>query len=89
MDDVHLLYDESEHTATRFVGIAGNSARFDVIITTTAHFYGKKLVSVIQTGRTAIMNDDDATNIPYVMQAFQITDPEEAEEFSEFLLANL
>lgn len=89
MDEWFLLYDDTEQTATRFVGITGNHARFDVIITTTAHFFGKKLVSVIQTGRTAIMNDDDAANVPYVMQAFQIDDEDEAEEFSRFLIANL
>lgn len=89
MDDLHILYDETEHTSTRFVGITGNAARFDVIITTTAHFFGKKLVAVIQSGRTAIMSEDDATNLPYIMQAFNITDDEEAEEFSQFLSINL
>lgn len=89
MEELHILYDDTEHTSTRFVGVTGNAARFDVAITTTSHFYGKKLVSVIQTGRTAILNDEDATNMPYLMQAFNISDEEEAQEFSDFLSANL
>lgn len=89
MDQSFVLYDEIESTSTRFVGYAGNHARFDLAITTTSHFYGKKLVCDIQSGRTAIMNDADAANIPYVMHAFQIQDENEAREFSEFLLANL
>lgn len=89
MEETHILYDDTEQTATRFVGIAGEAARFDVVITTTSHFYGKKLVAVIQSGRTAIMNDEDALNLPYLMEAFNITDEEEAEEFSQFLSANL
>jgi hypothetical protein len=89
MNDGFILYDDTEHTTTRYIGYAGEHARVDVAITTTAHFYGKKLVYVIQNGRSAIMNDDDAMNVPYVMQAFQIHDESEAEEFSQFLLANL
>jgi hypothetical protein len=89
VENLHLLYDETESTSTRFVGIAGDAARFDVIITTTAHFYGKKLVAVIQTGRTAIMSEDDALNLPFLMQAFNITDEDEVNEFSQFLSINL
>ncbi|MCL6593290.1 MAG: DUF3055 domain-containing protein [Alicyclobacillus sp.] len=84
-----ILYDETEPTSTRFVGYAGQHARYDIAITSTVHFFGKKLVYAIQSGRTAIMNEEDAANIPYLMEAFQIRDEAEAEEFSEFLLANL
>ncbi|MCL6445241.1 MAG: DUF3055 domain-containing protein [Alicyclobacillus sp.] len=89
MEDWFVLYDDTEQTSTRYVGLSGNAARFDVAITTTAHFYGKKLVALIQSGRTAIMNDEDAANVPYVMQAFNIQDEEEANELSRFLVANL
>jgi hypothetical protein len=89
MTEGFMLYDETEHTTTRYIGYAGEHSRLDVAITTTAHFYGKKLVYVIQNGRTAILNDDDASNVPYLMQAFDIRDETEANEFSEFLLANL
>lgn len=89
MSDWFMLYDETEHTSTRFVGFTGETARYDVVITTTSHFFGKKLVYVIQNGRTAIMNDLDAENVHYIQTAFQIDQLEEAEEFSNFLLANL
>lgn len=89
MDHDALLYDETEQTSTRFVGYAGDSGRYDVAITSTAHFYGKRLVFIIQSGRTAIMNDEDAANVGYVMDIFNVTDEEQGEELSEFLLANL
>ncbi|MDQ0191231.1 DUF3055 domain-containing protein [Alicyclobacillus cycloheptanicus] len=84
-----ILYDDTEQTSTRFVGYTGDHSRFDVAITTTDHFYGKKLVFVIQSGRTAIMNDDDAANLAYVMDIFNIQDEAEGAELSEFLQANL
>ncbi|MBX5435611.1 MAG: DUF3055 domain-containing protein [Alicyclobacillaceae bacterium] len=87
--DPHVLYDETEQTTTRYVGITGDHARFDLAITTTAHFYGKRLVTLIQTGRAAIVNDEDAANLPYVMEAFNVRDEREAQELSQFLVANL
>lgn len=89
MNNAFILYDDTESTQTRFVGYAGDHARFDLAITTTGHFYGKKLVCDMQSGRTAIMNESDAANIGYVAEVFNLTDEEEAEEFSQFLLGNL
>jgi hypothetical protein len=89
MQDWWLLYDETENTRTRFIGYAGQHARYDVAITETQHFLGKKLVCVIQSGKTAILNDEDAANVPYLMQTFNIQDEQEADEFSRFLLAHL
>lgn len=89
MSEHFLLYDETEHTTTRYVGYSGLHSRFDLAITTTAHFYGKKLVMSIQSGVTAILSPEDATNVPYLMDAFRIRDEEEATEFSDFLSMNL
>ncbi|QSO53898.1 DUF3055 domain-containing protein [Alicyclobacillus curvatus] len=84
-----ILYDDTEHTSTRYVGYAGEHSRFDLAITTTAHFYGKTLVTLIQTGRTAILSQDEAADVGYLMHAFNVTKDEEATELSEFLTSNL
>ncbi|WDL97469.1 DUF3055 domain-containing protein [Alicyclobacillus sp. ALC3] len=84
-----ILYDETEHTSTRYVGYAGEHGRYDIAVTSTTHFYGKRLVFVIQSGKTAIMNDDDAANTAYVMDVFGVTDEAEGTELAQFLLANL
>ncbi len=84
-----LLYDETEQTSIRYVGFSGQKARCDLAIITTAHFFGKKLVCSIHSGHCAIMSNPEAEDIPYLMKAFHITDEEEAEEFSEFLILNL
>ena len=89
MSTEFILYDETETTSTRFVGFATNNVRYDLAIVTTAHFYGKKLVVSIQSGRSAILNDEDAQNIVHLMDAYGISDETEAEELSEFLLSNL
>lgn len=84
-----ILYDDTEQTSTRYVGYAGECSRFDLAITTTAHFFGKKLVTVIQTGRTAILGDEETEDVAYIAQAFRIDDFEEASELSQFLAANV
>lgn len=89
MSEVFMLYDETEQGTTRFVGFATDHARYDLAIVTTAHFYGKKLVVAIQSGRSAILNDDDAQNAHYIMDVFGISNEHEAEELSEFLTSNL
>lgn len=89
MSEVFVLYDESEQTSTRFIGFATDYARYDLAIVSTAHFYGKKLVVAIQSGKTAILSQDEAQNVPYIMEAFGISDEQEAVEFSEFLTSNL
>lgn len=89
MSEAFVLYDEQEQTNTRFVGFATDHGRYDMVIVSTAHFYGKKLVISIQSGKTAILNHDDAQNVPYIMETFAITDEAEAEELSDFLTTNL
>lgn len=89
MAEGFLLYDETEQTSTRYLGYAGEHGRYDLAIINTGHFFGKRLVISIQNGRSAILNDEDAANIPYLMQAFDIRSEDEAAEFSELLLANL
>lgn len=83
-----ILYDETESTSTRYVGYAGEHTRFDLAITTTAHFYGKTLVTLIQTGRTAILSPEEAGDVDYMMEAFRVKELE-ARELSEFLTSNL
>jgi hypothetical protein len=88
MDEIDIMYDESEHTTTRFIGFVGMRTRFDVAITATHHFFGKRLVSCLQTGRAAILSAEEAENADYIAGAFSLP-ADEAEELSVFLAANL
>ncbi len=83
-NDLFYLYDETEETRTRFVSFMVETVRFDLAITTTNRFYGKKLVINIQNGRSAIIGHDDLDEDGYLAYAFQLTD-EEAEELRSFL----
>ncbi|MCZ8519364.1 MULTISPECIES: DUF3055 domain-containing protein [Paenibacillus] len=85
MSEFDYLYDGTEETTTRFVCVVGESLRrFDLAITTTNRFYGKKLVTDLQTGKTCVIGPDDLEEEGYLEHAYKITE-EEAAELREFL----
>ncbi|WP_281885285.1 DUF3055 domain-containing protein [Paenibacillus sp. YYML68] len=80
-----FLYDGTEETKTRFCCIVGESMRrFDLAITTTNRFYGKKMVIDLQTGRSAVIGPDDLEEEGYLEHVYKINE-EEAAELREFL----
>lgn len=83
-DDILFLYDETEETRTRFVSFIGETNRFDLAITSTSRFYGKRLVVNIQNGRSAIVGEDDLREEGYIQYAFQLSE-KEADELIAFL----
>jgi len=79
------LYDHTEETTVRFVSFVGPTmTRFDLAITSTNHFYGKKLITDLQSGRTAIIGPDDLEEEGYLAHAFKLKE-EEAKELETFL----
>ncbi len=88
MNEFDIMYDELEDTHTRFVGFVGQRSRFDLAITETNHFYGKKLVYCLQSGRSAILTVEEVDDFQYVATAFQVSE-EEAQELADFLASNL
>lgn len=73
-----FLCDVTEQTTTRFVTfVTERMNRFDLAITTTGQFYGKKLVTNLQNGKTAIVGPDDLKEPGYLSYAFQISEEEE------------
>lgn len=84
MADLFYLYDDTETTQTRFVSFMGEATRFDLAVTTTNRFYGKKLVINIQNGRSAIIGHHDLEEEGYLEFAFNLNE-QEAEELKTFL----
>ncbi|MBO8171800.1 MAG: DUF3055 domain-containing protein [Bacillaceae bacterium] len=84
MEDFDFLYNDVEETRTRYVCFIGKTNRFDLAITTTDRFYGKKLVFNIQTGRAQIIGTDDLDEPGYIAYALGISEEEE-EELKQFL----
>lgn len=83
------LYDESEQARIRFVGFVSEHGRYDYGIVYTHLFFGKPLVVCMQTGRSSLLSMEDADNIEYLQQIFNLQSVEETEELAVFLRSNL
>ncbi|WP_195571998.1 DUF3055 domain-containing protein [Paenibacillus sp. 1001270B_150601_E10] len=84
-NEFDFLSDYTEDTSTRFVTFIGESLRrFDLAITTTTRFYGKKLVTDLQSGITAILGQDDLEEEGYLEERFRLNE-EEGSEMRAFL----
>jgi hypothetical protein len=80
-----FMSDTTEDTTTRFVTfITPSLTRFDLAITATHRFYGKKLITELQSGKTAIIGPDDLEEEGYLEHTFKLKE-EEAEELKQFL----
>lgn len=85
MENHFYLYNDLIDTKTRFVSFMGTESRFDLAITITDRFYGKKLVLNLQSTRFAIIGHDDLEEEGFLEHAFQITEAE-ATELGSFLM---
>ncbi|MGG1635396.1 DUF3055 domain-containing protein [Paenibacillus sp. MCAF9] len=85
LPDFDFMSDSTEETSTRYVTFIGPSLkRFDLAITSTSRFYGKKLITDLQFGKTAIIGPDDLEEEGYLEHTFKLTE-EEAAELAQFL----
>lgn len=85
---IDIMYDEVENLTARYVGFVGQHSRFDLAILTTDHFFGKKIVHDLQSGRAIILSAEEAEQVEYLQSAFQVSE-EEAKELALFLTTNL
>ncbi|WP_028593020.1 DUF3055 domain-containing protein [Paenibacillus assamensis] len=84
-EPLDFLSDFTEQTSTRFVTFIGESMhRFDLAVTTTSRFYGKKLVTDLQSGLTAILGQDDLEEEGY-LESFYRLEEDAAEDLRRFL----
>lgn len=85
LPDFDFMSDSTEETSTRYVTFIGPSLkRFDLAITSTNRFYGKKLVTDLQSGKTAIIGPDDLEEEGYLEYTYKLSE-EEAAELVQFL----
>lgn len=85
MAEFDFLSDSQEETTSRFVTfITAGLNRFDLMVTTTSRFYGKKVVTDLQQGITAIIGPDDLAKEGYLETIFKL-DEEAAGELCVFL----
>ncbi|MDQ0253873.1 nucleoside diphosphate kinase [Evansella vedderi] len=89
METYERLYDEMERVNVRFVGMTTEKTRYDFGLMYTNMFFGKPLVTCMQTGRSFLMCAEDAEDVEYLQKILKLTDIEEAKALSEFFKVTL
>lgn len=85
LKDFDFLSDSTEQTSTRYVTfLTPGLKRFDLAVTTTDRFYGKKLVVDLQTRLAAVLGADDLREEGVLEAAFRLS-AEEARDLAQFL----
>ncbi|MGN1401862.1 MAG: SAV0927 family protein [Bacillus sp. (in: firmicutes)] len=84
MERFGKLYDEYENARVRFVGFMTEETRCDFGIVFTDMFFGKLLVICMQTGRSALLDQDDLKDLDHLQSIFKIKKREEAQAFADF-----
>lgn len=82
--DRFFVFDEQEETQTRFVSFMGEYHRYDLAITSTNRFQGKKIVMDLQGSHYAILGHDNVEESGYLEHVFNLSEVE-TEELREFL----
>ncbi|BCJ87199.1 DUF3055 domain-containing protein [Effusibacillus dendaii] len=83
-----ILFDEVETTRTRHLGFITGGKRYDFSLTNTEHFYGKTIVTCLQSNRSALLDRDDMDNIDYLAKFYNLS-LEDAQHLSNFLRESL
>ena len=84
MEDFLIMYDEHIEVPSRFIGFIGRSQQFDFILLYSDHFFGKTLVTHMQSLKSVILTQEEAEDVNFLRDAFSLTQ-EEAEDVSAFL----
>ncbi|GEL08875.1 DUF3055 domain-containing protein [Salisediminibacterium halotolerans] len=83
------LYDESERANVQFVGMTTEYSRYDFAIVYTNLFFGKPLITCMQSGRSCLLNREDLDDTEYVRKTFRVTEDADVESLREFFLSVL
>ncbi|MBU9711274.1 DUF3055 domain-containing protein [Evansella tamaricis] len=83
------LYDDMERVNVRFIGMTTENTRYDFGIMYTNLFFGKPLITCMQTGRSFLMCAEDAEDVEHIQRLLKIQDSTEATAISEFFKVTL
>ena len=85
MDSMLILYEETETSTIKYISFIGiSNRRFDLAIVNSDHFFGKRLVIDILSGKTVIIGKDDLEEPGFLEYAFGLSE-EEAKDLYEYL----
>ena len=81
----HIFNESYEESRTRFVTLVTDHSQYDLIVNYSSHFFGKALISLIQTHRFNIFDLSDVQDSETLACKLGITNLEDAQIVSDYL----
>lgn len=78
------LYDETERVNVQFIGITTEKSRYDFGIVYTNLFFGKPLITCMQSGKSLLLSREDLGDNEYLKKMFSVECEKDLEALSEF-----
>ncbi|WP_018131656.1 DUF3055 domain-containing protein [Effusibacillus pohliae] len=79
-----ILFDHQETTHTRHVGFVAGGTRFDFVLIHSQHFFGKTIVTCLQSNRSALLDTHDVNIVDELAGLFNLQ-REDALHLADFL----
>ncbi|PYZ93292.1 hypothetical protein CR194_08850 [Salipaludibacillus keqinensis] len=89
MELYERLYDETERVNVQFVGMTTEQSRYDFGIVYTNLFFGKPLITCMQSGRSVLLSREDLEDVDYLKKVFRVNNEQDAEALCEFFKSAL
>ncbi|WP_096202038.1 SAV0927 family protein [Bacillus sp. FJAT-45350] len=80
-----VIYHLDENSNVKHVGFIADDVRYDFSIIYTNHFFGKTLISCIQSGKTALLDNSELEDLEFIQKSFKLKNSQEASGVSSFL----
>lgn len=78
------LYDETERVNVQFIGITTEKSRYDFGIVYTNLFFGKPLITCMQSGKSLLLSREDLGDNEYLKKMFSVECEKDLDALSDF-----
>ncbi|WP_209124958.1 SAV0927 family protein [Alkalihalobacillus sp. BA299] len=79
------IYGMDDLSMVQHIGYASESRMYDFTLVFSDHFFGKTLVTCLQSGNSSLLDFQDVSDVSLLKKVFRIQDDATAQEVSALL----
>ncbi|WP_078427983.1 SAV0927 family protein [Alkalihalobacterium alkalinitrilicum] len=83
------IYTMDEFPLVQHIGYATEERSYDFTLVFSGNFFGKTLVSCLQSGNSTLLDYEDVGDLSVIKQAFKIIEDAPAQDISTLLLTKI
>lgn len=83
------IYGMDDLSTVQHIGYASESRMYDFTLVFSDHFFGKTLITCLQSGNSSLLDFHDVSDVSVVKKVFRIQNDEIAHEVSALLQSKI